>query len=134
MDNTPDRDEAVQRLDSFIALIEDIAALPDRAPRGARWYNEKGKYAEFPTKKEVSEALEEVSLSAQCLIKLLERRAPLIHFDRLEDLQQLLGSFLESPQMKNPYDKSLPNPGMMAAEGNWRNYLLKKLRICLKCG
>jgi len=29
--------------------------------------------------------------------------------------------------MTNPFDKSLPNPGMMAAEGNWRNYLLKKI-------
>lgn len=127
MDNTSNPDEAVQRLDSFIALVEDIAALPDQKPRAARWYNEKEKYAEFPTKKEVSEALEDVSLSAQDLAKLLNRHAALIHFDSLEELQQLLGDFLKTAQMTNPFDKSLPNPGMMAAEGNWRNYLLKKI-------
>lgn len=121
----PDRSEAAQRIDDFCAFIEDAAALPDQKPVGARWHlNE---YAEFYTRSEVMEELQQIKLTAQPLVTALERHSDLILFDKLDELKKLLAEFLDSPQMAKPFDKGLPNYGKTAGPNNWRNTIYANL-------
>lgn len=85
LDKTLDRTEATQRIDNFCAFIEDAAALPDLKPVGARWHLDQ--YAEFYTRKEIMEELQQIKLTAQPLAALLERHSNLIIFDKIEELQ-----------------------------------------------
>jgi hypothetical protein len=125
LDRTLDRSEATQRIDDFCTFIEDAAALPDQTPGGARWHvNE---YAEFYTRHEVKEELQQIKLTAQPLAAMLNGRSDLIIFDKIEELRNLLNEFLASPQMVDPFDDDLPNCGRMAGPNNWRNTIYQNL-------
>lgn len=118
------RSEAAQGIDGFCAFIEDAAALLDQKPDGARWLV---KEYEFYTRKDIQEELQQIKLAAQRFASILERRADLILFNKIEELQNLLNKFLASPQMLAPFDDTLPNPGGMAAQHNWRNFIYRRL-------